>query len=672
MISMDFRLFPYNAHPYQIKVMDNLYYNIEHRITTLLNAPTGSGKTIMSLTPALDFAFRENKKILYLVRTKTQELQVLKELKEIHKIRPVTGIGIQGRRGRCPLLDKKSEFKYGGFDELSKICSDRKRKSLSKASTKLGSFVFDEWNNLMEVKEYSAIDDECKYFEKTIEEGHRYIEDFTTTIWMPDEFNNISEKAGICPYEMSKKLIEYSTVVIAPYIFYFNSAIRNNLLNWMNISENDLMVIIDEAHNIPQYLRDLSSVSLTPGIIDYAIKEHVHYGMMYSKREDILFVNELLNGVKKFIINEASKLDSSDDRLFSEDEFYEYLMYYTRHRIRDIKNMILKMIEAGDYIKEDKRREKKLPRSYLYKAAVFLEMLNNVDSTYIKIINKYPQSVEMYNMEPAKLAEPLKSTFWNMHMSGTLIPLDQYRDVLELGTDSDMIVASSIYPIENRKIIYSDRVTTQYDIINKDTEMFNHIHEEIIKILKKVVKNTIIFYPSYSMLLKGEVYIKKWIKDRPIFSEKKDTETTTIFEYLDSFKQSIKSGGILLSVAGGRVAEGIDLPGEQLEVVIVVGIPFPRPTTKNKMLERYYNVKYDNNGWNYVYRDPTTRKVMQCIGRLIRSVNDRGVIVILDKRATMLKKYLNDLSPSTEPANDILKFFNIYVAASTDPYQHSL
>ncbi len=116
-------------------------------------------------------------------------------------------------------------------------------------------------------------------------------------------------------------------------------------------------------------------------------------------------------------------------------------------------------------------------------------------------------------------------------------------------------------------------------------------------------------------------------------------------------------GATLFSVMGGRISEGMDFPAEQLEIAVIVGIPYPKPTARQRGLQKYYDLKF-RKGWEYTVEAPTARKLMQSIGRLIRNENDRGVAIILDRRATRFKKYIKDLEESTNLLEDIESFMD--------------
>jgi len=148
--------------------------------------------------------------------------------------------------------------------------------------------------------------------------------------------------------------------------------------------------------------------------------------------------------------------------------------------------------------------------------------------------------------------------------------------------------------------------------------------------------------------------------NRCVYFEEQNMSQSALMELVSDFKEC---GGLngdsaaLFSVMGGRISEGMDFPAEQLEIALIVGIPYPKPTARQRGLQRYYDLKF-RKGWEYTVEAPTARKILQSIGRLIRDEKDRGVAVILDRRATRFKRYIRDLTESHSLIQDISNFIN--------------
>jgi len=104
---------------------------------------------------------------------------------------------------------------------------------------------------------------------------------------------------------------------------------------------------------------------------------------------------------------------------------------------------------------------------------------------------------------------------------------------------------------------------------------------------------------------------------------------------------------VLLAVVGGRLSEGVDFPDTALEVVVVAGIPYPKPSARTKSLVDFFDRKFGR-GWEYAVEVPTARKLLQTLGRVIRSPTDVGAVAILDYRAAQFADRIPQLLRSED------------------------
>jgi DNA excision repair protein ERCC-2 len=141
---------------------------------------------------------------------------------------------------------------------------------------------------------------------------------------------------------------------------------------------------------------------------------------------------------------------------------------------------------------------------------------------------------------------------------------------------------------------------------------------------------------------------------RSVYFESRGMDQGDFMKVVNDFKTS-PGRAILHAISGGRVSEGIDFPGAEMELAVLAGIPYPKPTAKQRALQHFCEIRFGD-GWDRAVKAPTTRKLQQAIGRLIRSETDRGVAIILDKRAIQFKEVLA-ARKSEDPIADIRGFF---------------
>jgi DNA excision repair protein ERCC-2 len=202
-----------------------------------------------------------------------------------------------------------------------------------------------------------------------------------------------------------------------------------------------------------------------------------------------------------------------------------------------------------------------------------------------------------------------------------------YKDILGFN-DVKERVFNSPFPKKNRLGLIVPVTTTKFT--RRKEEEFKKIATVCSDIVNLVPGNSLVFFPSYA--LRDSVYFHfSELCKKEIFIEKPRLSKEEKHSLLEEFKSYKDSGACLMGVTSGSFGEGIDLPGDFLKGVIVVGLPLGRPDLEVKELIDYYDTKFGK-GWEYGYIYPAMIKTMQNAGRCIRSEKDKGVVVFLDER----------------------------------------
>jgi len=570
---------------------------------------TGTGKTVCALSACVEHCKARGKKLLYVTRTNSQQRQVMFELRQIRERTPVFGVALQGRRNMCPLVRTDSELSEGSPEELSKVCGERKAKVIK------------------------GEEEACKYYATTISEDlqpvMRYAREELPTA---EEFVSYCVDRTLCPYEVCKMHMPAADVVTAPYIMFFDGFIRHALMDWMACSLPDIVLIIDEAHNLPSYARELESAKLSNIALRLAGKEVDEYGDPevsdgISLRDVLVMTEEILDKtVEEYLIDE--------DGIIPQSQVEEELMFRTKQTSRGIKGMLTQMSNFGEMVRDNKKLVGRLPRSYVHGTANFLTFWQGLDEgEYVKLIVEDGNSrgFEAFCLDASIACRPITECHASVHMSGTLKPLQEYRESIGLPKDARLADIPSPFPPANRLVLFVDDVTTKHDDIERDDSMVERIAGHISELVSRVHRSAIVFYPSYSLMEKISSRIGPAADGRSVYFEKRAMDQGDFMKVVSDFKLS-KGNSLLHAIAGGRVSEGIDFPGEEMELAVLAGIPYPKPTAKQRALEHFCELRFGN-GWDHAVKAPTGRKLQQAIGRLIRSETDRGVAVILDKRA---------------------------------------
>ena len=628
---------PYKLRSNQQKIIDTIVKGLTSKNHVVIEAPTGSGKTFTSLASALPFVTKKNYKIIYCVRTNSQQKQVIRELKAFAKAgTKISVVAIQGRESMCPQQKNDNELAKSNWSEKSKIC-----KSL-KLQSKMGEAG-------------------CPYYRKLLRPTKNLVENWSSKVYSAEEFTENAEKEGICPYELNKLLLKEAQVVIVPYVYFFESFIRKYLLGWMNTSIDNVITIVDEAHNLPDWSREAASESLSIESLERASHESEKFGLLMGDGTPPTFfldlVGSALKSLGEFHISENDEEGLLPSHIVSLDSevptFETEMMSLGRMTLYKLKQQASDLSKMGQLIRQSLLEKGKRPRSYLGSVGDFLcRWLDSIESHSIRLVGKKPLRLEKVCLDPRVMTDFLDETAGAVLMSGTLSPLSMFRDLVGLKPESELERFDSIFPKENKLVKYVSDVSTSYKELNNNPKVWVQLIDKLESIITNFDGNIALFFPSYKIL---ESALNEITLSKPIYKEYSGMKQEELMNTVESFKSD--RGSILAGVMGGRLAEGIDYPDTSLEMAIIVGIPYPAPGVRQEALQHYFDVCFHGKGWEYAVESPALRKILQAAGRVIRSENDRGVIVITDGRAGKFADNIPDLELSNDIVTDVVNFF---------------
>ncbi len=622
----------------------------------LVNAPTGSGKTVAVLAPLLEHAEAADHRILYLVRTHSQEVQILQEARTIaHRLeRPLLAIGLQGRARRCFLLENVAEIKGATAEEHGKLCADRKR---STERAMQGEAPLAAPPELPEGGEIDLADlDGCPYYARVLQSDLESLVDrFSSKLPAPHEFEAYCREENLCAYELSKKLVPHARIVTAPYAFFFHPHIRRALLNWMQVTTDRLDLVIDEAHNLPSQLRELSTVSLPQESVRRARAEIAERGDF--QLPDGPSASRFLDLVGAAVEELIHALVREDDAILPPSVFEDALLTALGGTSHRLDTWLGALATWGENLRDERRRERRLPRSWVHTVALTLLSWPQLEPpSYVKVATRLPRpALEAYALDASAAARPVLDCHLSVHLSGTLTPLEEYRDALGLGPRARFLNVPSHFPPEHRRFLYDPTVTTRFEDLKNDPRAIQRLADRLVEVLQTLPVKTAVFFPSFELMHKVlESGLQSQLPGN-VFIEYNKVPMGDLWRSIEGWKKD-PEGTILIGVAGGRLSEGIDYPDEELEAVVLVGIPYPRPTAKREALRRYLDQTVGH-GWEYTVEAPAQRAILQAIGRMIRSEHDRGIAILLDRRAPAFASVLPGLAPIGNLAEETRAFY---------------
>lgn len=578
-------LFPFTPRDEQKRLLKDAREAVQQGRCMLAHAPTGIGKTAAVLAPALEYALAENKTVFFLTPRHSQHqivIDTLTRIKERFKVEFLS-VDFIGKRWMCPVPGVK-DLNSGEFKDFCE--SVRKSES-------------------------------CTYYNNTVKDGQltSKAKDVMGKITAggPKHCEECIKLCGeFCPYEILMAAAKGAQVVVCDYFHLFNTGVRKSFLARTNKSLEDAILIIDEGHNLPNRLRDLNSSRLS------------EYAVMGAIKEVGKFSPDLEHDLKG-ILAALQKLNTKGvkEREISDKDFINPVEENCQSGYLDLQDALL-------HIGEEIRREQK--RSFCGALGEFMETWAKQGDGYFRMVEVLPRNppiavVRKRCLDPAVSSEEvIKGAHSCIMMSGTLLPLNMYADLLGFPEDTMLNQYMSPFPKENRMDIIIPTVTTKY-ALRGDYE-FNKIAKLVSKILLATPGNLAVFFPSYELM--GSIS-QKVDTSKTILEEQQGLTKSEKSEILHRLRMLSGSGAVLYGVMGGSFAEGIDYPGDMLAGVVVVGLPLERPTLEVEQLIAYYQKKF-NKGWEYAYTFPAVNKALQAAGRCFRSAQDRGIAVYMDKR----------------------------------------
>lgn len=639
-------LLPYEPRPFQEQAVRLVAERAAQGGHLVLEAPTGTGKTVILLAGTLEAALAAGRRVLYVTRTNSQQEQAIRELVAIRRKSGAawTAYALQGRQRLCLKLEdeRDPDLETSSPEELSHYCSHAKRRAEDDNADPKGCRF---WSGLRALNE----------------------EDLRARVGAEprtaEALKDLGRAGGFCSYEATKRLLPAAQVVVAPYIFAFDPGLRARLFDWWQTEPEQVVLVVDEAHNLPEFLRQLSSPRIGPESIKRALteSEQLHHPMIGRDFSSRALLEALLEILQKALQEYAIE----EDGFLPPYEVEEALL----HRFRTTSNALRQAADQlgilGEIIKDRRRLTGKVPRSALANAGQFLRAwFDAEDDVHVKLAVREPRAyLEAYCVDAAPAAQALKLFHATVHASGTLEPLAEYRDTLGLGDDAGLERFPSPFPPERLQVRVSTDLTTRYESLKADPAMADRLQEATASFVARARVGTAVFFPSHQLLKEfHEVGVFSGAA-HPVLREERDLSQEHLMQMVhrhrDAAGQSLMAG-----VMGGRLSEGMDFPGRQLEALLIVGTPFPKPTARQRALFRFYEARHGR-GWDYAVRAPAQRRLRQAVGRLIRTSEDRGFAIVLDERAHALLTAAG-VEAQQRPTKEILAEFDAWQAAPDD------
>ena len=564
--SMEKLEFPFAYREGQRQMVSSVYHSISSGKQIFIQAPTGVGKTMSTIFPAVRAVGEGKGETVFYLTAKTITRTVAEE-----------AYGI--------LQEKGLWFKVLTLTAKEKLCFCEKT--------------------------------ECNPQNCPYAEGHYdRINDAVYELWTTqntydrETLRNHAEKWHVCPFEMSLDLALWVDGVICDYNYVFDPNVHLKRFFGEGVKGNYIF-LIDEAHNLVERGREMYSAAIC--------------------KEDILEVKKRVKNYSQGLSRALEKVNRQLLELKKTCEKYEIL-----ENPGAVSLGMLQVMGELDKFLEEPPNEEVVDEilDFYFCVRDFLNIDELVDENYVVYTENGEDGkfwMKLFCVNPAaNLGAFLGKGISTVFFSATLLPMTYYRKLLSVREDDYGIYVQSPFDRKKRCILIGYDVSSRYT--RRNYEEYRRIAEYIARTIWQKKGNYMAFFPSYRLMEEVKAVYETefsvdWVRCISQTSGMNEREKE---EFLEEF--SNQDGTLVgFCVMGGVFSEGIDLMGDRLIGAIVVGTGLPQIGTEREILKNYYDTRGEN-GFDYAYRYPGMNKVLQASGRVIRTQEDIGMILLLDER----------------------------------------
>lgn len=563
--------FPFPYREGQREIVSGVYHTVSSKKTLFVQAPTGVGKTMSAIFPSVRAIGEGKGETLFYLTAKTITGTVAWEA--FHTLR-----------------ENGLKFKVTAITAKEKLC-------------------------FLDSPECTP--EKCPYAKGHFDRVNDAVYELWTTeeVYSREVIRAHAEKWQVCPFEMCLDLSVWVDGVICDYNYAFDPNVHLKRFFGENIS-GDYIFLIDEAHNLVERGREMYSAEIS---------------------RQTLFT--LRKKIRKHFPKLARALDKASRQMLELEEDLKASQnpYQVLSNPGVLPVTFLTISGELEEILEEKNLEEELRKEILefyFVVRDFLNVSELVDENYVVYTECFGENdfrLCLFCVNPAaNLSEYLKKGRSAVFFSATLFPMLYYRELLTTETDAYGIYVQSPFSAKNRRILIGSDVSSRYTRRNH-TE-YRKIAEYISRCVWQRQGNYMVFFPSYRLMedvyqVYEEEFSVDWVR---CIRQNSDMTEREREEFLEEF-QSREGTLVGFCVLGGIFSEGVDLTGESLIGAIIVGTGLPQIGSEREILKEYYDRKKQS-GFDYAYRYPGMNKVLQAAGRVIRTKEDRGVILLLDDR----------------------------------------
>lgn len=566
--SIRFLEFPFAYREGQRQLVGDVYRSILREKTLFLQAPTGVGKTVSTIFPAVKAVGEGLADRIFYLTAKTITATVAKETFGLLRERGYTAKTIQltakeklcvCEEMNCNPIDCPRAL--GHFDRVNDAVFDLLQKS----------------------------------------------DTFTR-----EEILAQAQAYNVCPFELSLDVATWADNILCDYNYVFDPNVYLKRF-FAEGGKGDYIFLVDEAHNLVERSREMYSAEIV--------------------KNEVLAVKRVIRGYDRELERLLEKCNR--ELLAMRRECETYLVY------ENISALVFQLLRLASRMEEFLEKPMEFPerRSVLelyFAVRNFLRIYDLVDEHYVIYAQAEEErfSVKLFCVDPsANLQACVDKARAAVFFSATLLPVNYYKKLLSTRTDDYAIYAESTFLASQRLILFGKDVSTKYT--RRNPAEYKKIARYILALVQAKIGNYMAFFPSYRLMQEVCNCLREEIEESgtnlAILCQTSNMREEEREEFLAAFEEEREETLVAFCVMGGIFGEGIDLKNDRLIGAVIVGTGLPQVSNEREILKNYYDER-GGQGFDYAFRYPGMNKVLQAAGRVIRTAEDRGVVLLLDER----------------------------------------
>ncbi len=424
----------------------------------------------------------------------------------------------------------------------------------------------------------------------------------------------IAQKYQLCPFEFSLDLSLWVDCIICDYNYVFDP--RVYLHRFFDLSTEPYIFLVDEAHNLPDRARSMYSAELDKKTV---------LELQHTLKPHLPVLAKKLSAINKILLEVRKTCQTEGKQALVEYEPPEALLKAVREFSQKAEDWLV-MNQVAAF------RQELL--EFYFLCSNYLRTAEYFDTCYVSYFERQGPSdlkAKLFCLDPAvMLAAPLERSQSTVFFSATLLPMDYFMKLLTGAEEHPRRIFQSPFPAENVSLLIHNGIATKYA---QRADSYAAIASAIESVCSAHVGNYLVFFPSYAYLAAVLELLKERLPESRLLVQDRGMPEAAREAFLAQFSANNQETLVGLAVMGGIFGEGIDLVGERLIGVVIVGVGVPQVCLERDLIKDYFD-RQNVSGFAYAYQYPGFNRVLQATGRVIRSESDRGIIVLIDERFT--------------------------------------